>query len=199
MAPCNNTPLTRIEKIKKNQVINRGSSPYNQMPTGRAPQRGMQPSSGPVLDPSNMTPVIPDNGQSGQNVIGINPQIPGSGEEIIPNAPTFMVPANPLLPEGYQEILDYNTLQYVNGFYRTQIGRYVRVEQLMGSNQIQLKEGYLIGVGINYIILQDGASGNIMILDIYGIKSMYVYYNDQLSNLPGTMALAQEYKKKPEK
>ncbi|MEI3518804.1 MAG: hypothetical protein V8R14_05235 [Clostridia bacterium] len=33
-------------------------------------------------------------------------------------------------------------------------------------------------MGINYIILQDYANGNIRILDIYGIKSMYVYYSE---------------------
>ena len=95
---------------------------------------------------------------------------------IFPNSPVFRVPANPLLPEEYSEFLDYNSLQYLNGFFRTQIGRYVRVQQLVGSNTLEDHEGFLIGVGINYIILQDYANGNIRVLDIYGIKSMYVYY-----------------------
>ena len=43
---------------------------------------------------------------------------------IFPNSPVFRVPANPLLPEEYSEFLDYNSLQYLNGFFRTQIGRY---------------------------------------------------------------------------
>ena len=95
---------------------------------------------------------------------------------IFPNSPVFRVPANPLLPEEYSEFLDYNSLQYLNGFFRTQIGRYVRVQQLVGSNTLEDHEGFLIGVGINYIILQDYANGNLRVLDIYGIKSMYVYY-----------------------
>ena len=66
----------------------------------------------------------------------------------------------------------------MNGFFRTQIGRYVRVEQLTGSNIIEDYDGFLIGVGINYIILQDYSSSNIRVLDIYGIKNMYVYYAD---------------------
>ena len=41
---------------------------------------------------------------------------------VIPNSPKFKVPANPLLPEEYSEILDYNAIQYLNGIYRTQIG-----------------------------------------------------------------------------
>ena len=101
---------------------------------------------------------------------------PWSYPMVLPNSPTFTVPANPLLPPEYSEVLDYNALQYLNGIFRTQIGRYVRVQQLIGSNIVQDLDGFLIGVGINYIILQEYATPNIRILDIYGIKQMYVYY-----------------------
>lgn len=100
---------------------------------------------------------------------------------ILPENPTFSVPSNPLLPEGYNEILDYNSVQYLNGIFRTQIGRYVRIQQLAGSSITEDYEGFLIGMGINYIILQDYANGNIRILDIYGIKSMYVYYSELIN------------------
>ena len=52
------------------------------------------------------------------------------------------------------------------------------MEQLVGSNSIEEYYGFLIGVGINYIVLQDYDSDNIRALDIYGIKNMYVYYSD---------------------
>lgn len=105
---------------------------------------------------------------------------------VLPNSPTFQVPANPLLPPEYSEILDYTSLQYLNGLYRTQIGKFVRVQQLIGSDQQQDFEGFLIGVGINYIILQDYTSGNIRILDIYSIKSMYVYYAEITNPFAGS-------------
>lgn len=197
MTPCSNPNpvLTRIEKITKNQVVNRGSSPYNQMPAennvpqSNAPQNSAAPndaaqngnsqnSDAPVLSPENMQSfVTPRDENSGMNVNQtIASPLPDTTPELIPNSPTFTVPANPLLPPGYREVLDYNAIQYVNGFYRTQIGRYVRVEQLMGSNTLDTQEGYLIGVGINYILLQEAPTGNILIVDIYGIKNMYVYY-----------------------
>ena len=53
----------------------------------------------------------------------------------------------------------------------------------MGSNTLEEFEGYLIGVGINYIILQDYITGNIRILDSYGIKNRYVYYANIRSQL----------------
>lgn len=105
---------------------------------------------------------------------------------VLPSNPTFTVPANPLLPPEYNEILDYNSIQYLNGIFRTQIGRYVRVQQLVGSNIIQDYDGFLIGVGINYIILQEYANANITILDIYGIKQMYVYYAALANPFTGT-------------
>lgn len=183
---CCETPLIRIEKIKKNQIVNPGSSPYNQMPQTNPSQGGQ---AGGTLPFEGMTPfVTPDYNSGSRNTPETAPD--STWPELIPNSPTFTVPANPLLPEGYREILDYNAVQYVNGFYRTQIGRFVRIEQLMGSNTIDTKEGYLIGVGLNYIVLQEGSTGNIQIIDIYGIKSMYVYYNyarNPQGSLPSSM------------
>ncbi len=132
------------------------------------------------LDASQMTSVVesvPDS--SGQSSSMMPETVPGN-TTVTPDAPSFSVPPNPLLPPGYQETLDYSSLQYANGFYRTQIGRYVRVDQLLGSNSMTTQEGFLIGVGYNYIILQEGFTGNILVVDIYSIKNMYVYYSDRI-------------------
>lgn len=98
-------------------------------------------------------------------------------DNLFPDVPLFHVPSNPLLPPGYQETLDYTSIQYINGFYRTQIGRYVRVEYQTTSSSMESISGYLTGVGINYILLQDSATSNIIALDSYSIKLFYVYYN----------------------
>ena len=129
-----------------------------------------------MLSRKDMTEILPGSA-------GFEMQGGASYPQVIPNSPTFHVPANPLLPQDYNEVLDYNAVQYLNGIFRTQIGRYVKVSQLVGSNTLEDFEGYLIGVGINYIILQDYITGNIRILDIYGIKSMYVYYKNIRSQL----------------
>ncbi|MEE0772153.1 MAG: hypothetical protein UIJ87_03130 [Anaerovoracaceae bacterium] len=114
-----------------------------------------------------------------------NQGYPESYPQIIPDSPTFTVPANPLLPDKYNEILDYNLVQYLNGIFRTQIGRFVRIQQLIGSNITQDFDGFLIGVGINYIILQEYANQDIRILDIYGIKQMYVHYSEPVPPFTG--------------
>ncbi len=138
----------------------------------------------PVMQNVNMNSQIPQN-EGDIPVTDITGTVnvgrgefgsPDSYPQILPDNPTFTVPANPLLPPEYNEVLDYNSVQYINGFMRTQIGRFVRVQQLVGSNIIEDYDGFLIGVGINYIILQDYSSPNIRVLDIYGIKNVYVYY-----------------------
>ena len=89
---------------------------------------------------------------------------------ILPYAPTFNVPANPLLPPGYQETLSYDSVQYMNGFIRTQIGRYCTVEFLVGSSQIQTRYGRLVGVGINYILLYTAETDSLLTCDFYSIR-----------------------------
>lgn len=133
-------------------------------------------------------PGQPDQNQGGLQNAGtgslggpIQQNIPGipnpSPDPILPENPQFQVPANPLLPPGYQEILSYENLQYMNGFLRTQIGKYLHVEQLATSSQIVDRYGYLVGVGLNYILLQQAGTGNISAIDYYSIKYVYVYYN----------------------
>ena len=112
---------------------------------------------------------IPANEVTGGGGIGSGFSSPEMFPQILPDNPTFNVPANPLLPEEYREVLDYNSIQYLNGILRTQIGRYVRVQQLVGSN-----------------ILQDYSSENIRMLDIYGIKDVYVYYADVMNPITRT-------------
>lgn len=131
-----------------------------------------------LLQSSQMTPVVTAVPGSSQEYVNIAEGSTQVTTNVTPSAPSFEVPANPLLPPGYQETLDYASLQYANGFYRTQIGRYVRLDQLMGGNDVTHQEGFLIGVGYNYLLLQEGYTGNILVVDIYSVKNMYIHYNN---------------------
>ncbi len=94
-----------------------------------------------------------------------------------PDAPSMITPPDPMTPSGYDEEIDYDALQSMNGFLRTQIGRYMKIEQLVGSNTIQDRYGFLVGVGSNFILLQEITTGNIMVLDIFSIRLSYIYYS----------------------
>lgn len=130
--------------------------------------------------PALFTNANADAGRVTSSSVTGNTQTPSSSgvipPSILPEAPQFQVPNNPLLPPGYQETIDYENLQYLNGFLRTQIGKYMRVEQLVGSGNIEDRYGYLIGVGVNYILLQEIGTGNVSAIDYYNIKYIYIYY-----------------------
>ncbi len=91
--------------------------------------------------------------------------------------PSVVLPQSPLAPGGYQEEIDNTALQSFNGFLRTQIGRYMKVQQLVTSDRTEDRLGFLVGVGSNFIILQDITTGNILVIDIFSIRLTYVYYS----------------------
>lgn len=88
------------------------------------------------------------------------------------------IPQTPLTTQAYTAMLDPTDLQQYIGFLQTQIGRYMRIEQLIGSNTIEQRFGFLVGVGSNFIILQEITTGNIMLIDLFSIKLTYIYYSD---------------------
>lgn len=65
-----------------------------------------------MLSRKDMTEILPGSA-------GFEMQGGASYPQVIPNSPTFHVPANPLLPQDYNEVLDYNAVQYLNGIFRT--------------------------------------------------------------------------------
>ncbi len=68
------------------------------------------------------------------------------------------------------------SLQYLNGFIRTQIGRRVSIDFLVGSNTIVTKSGYLLGVASNYILINELDTNDITTCDFYNIKFIRFYY-----------------------
>lgn len=59
---------------------------------------------------------------------------------------------------------------FTPGFLRTQIGRRVRVEFLIGTNNLTDRTGTLVEVGASYILIQPIDSDDLMMCDIYSIK-----------------------------
>lgn len=68
------------------------------------------------------------------------------------------------------------SLQYLNGFMRSQIGRTVRVDFLIGTNTLVDKTGVLLGVGANYILLNESQTDDLLACDFYNIKFIHFYY-----------------------
>lgn len=86
--------------------------------------------------------------------------------------------------ESLQPIPEYNqpypitadNIQYLNGFIRSQVGRNVSIEFLVGTNQLITKEGFLVAVGANFILLNPKGTNDILACDFYNIKFITFYY-----------------------
>ena len=82
----------------------------------------------------------------------------------------------PITPSTQPPSITANNLQYMNGFLRTQIGRPVKVDFLIGTNTLVDKAGTLLGVGVNYILLQEAETDDLLVADFYNIKFIKFYY-----------------------
>ncbi len=59
------------------------------------------------------------------------------------------------------------------------IGEYVLIEFLIGTEMIMRKQGLLYFVGTSYVTLYDDTFNNFIICDIFSIKFVYFYYPGQ--------------------
>ena len=73
-----------------------------------------------------------------------------------------------------------NNRLYNQGWLTTQIGKYIKIEFLIGSNMYLDREGTLLEVGISYIIIKESGTNDIVMCDIYSIKFVRVF-DDQSS------------------
>jgi hypothetical protein len=79
-------------------------------------------------------------------------------------------------PIGDQTAQTLQSTQYMPGYLRTQIGRRVRVEFLIGTNGTTDRAGTLIGVGASYILIRPIDTDDIMLCDLYSIKFVTFFY-----------------------
>lgn len=62
------------------------------------------------------------------------------------------------------------------------VGEFVVIEFLIGTEQIVRKQGILYFVGTSYVTLYDDEANNFIVCDIFSIKFVYFYFPDQRPN-----------------
>ena len=96
------------------------------------------------------------------------PELP-TGEPTGP-APIGRTPIGPDMPPTLESNL------YLPGFLRTQIGKNMRVEFLIGSSgPLVDRIGVLIEVGVSYILLRPIETDDTLMCDMYSIKFVTIY------------------------
>lgn len=111
--------------------------------------------------------------------------IPSAMPSGIPTGPSVgPLPAPPSLPaagvpgtEIQPAPLTVQSTEFVAGYLKSQIGKRVRVEFLIGTNgPLVDRIGTLVGVGASYILIRPIESDDILLCDLYSIKFVTFYH-----------------------
>lgn len=104
--------------------------------------------------------------------------IPGttSGPPVIPAAPPPPTIQPPMVDFGQEQGPPVTTdIGYTQAYLRTQIGKKVRIEFLIGTGILTDRIGTLVNVGISYVIIKPVGTDDLMLCDIYSIKFVTFY------------------------
>lgn len=152
--------IPSVEQIAAyhNQQIGRTGTSSPTTPSGTTEQQGVQ-----------------------ENVSGNQNVVPSTPATTFDYGATIQQPLESSLMDGITDIqhpypVTAESLQYLNGFLRTQIGRRVSIDFLVGSNSIVTKSGFLLGVASNYILINELDTNDLTTCDFYNIKFIRFYY-----------------------
>jgi len=195
MPPCQAALYPTAENMKNTPSVLEGVASYNymnpiqqqkqpaqtaqQFPAATIPQTGMQQPQMGMLQSVTGTgqqtgaamPQIP----SPQSSIGIMRQS-GDGVPQTAGGQQATTSATQVQTGMPPSVVTPDSLQYLNGFLRTQIGRPVLVTFLVGTNTLTDRTGTLLGVGINYILIRETRTDDVLACDFYNIKFIRFYY-----------------------
>ncbi|WDC84410.1 hypothetical protein PL321_00895 [Caloramator sp. mosi_1] len=77
-----------------------------------------------------------------------------------------------------QTAMDDPTLKNINftqAYLRTQIGKKVKIDFLIGTNLFIDKEGILLEVGVSYIVIRETTSNAKVMCDFYSIRFVTIF------------------------
>ncbi len=149
------------------------------------------PSQGGMTGSAGQTQGMPQNQmgtasqmQSSGNQQNQGPQPAFNGVSNAMQVPMTQEQINAEDADALRQIENYNqpfpvtaeSIQYLNSLMRTQIGRRVSVQFLIGSGGMVEKSGYLLAVGANFILLNEIGTRSVLSCDFYSIKFVTFYY-----------------------
>ena len=82
---------------------------------------------------------------------------------------------------------------YTPAFLREQIGKLIRVEFLIGTNNLTDRTGILEDVGASYILLRSIESDNLVYCDIYSIKFVTIAAANPFGMMNNPMMMNNRY------
>lgn len=168
--------VNKFDGRNKNEPLR----PITEPQQPRMPKMPMQPIRVPYWYPPgtafNPIGVPPWAHQPAQ--MPMQPRIPS--QPTIPQQPT--VPQQPQVPDG--SLVDFPRqpgppvmvdARYLQGYLKENIGQYVRIDFLLGTNTLVDKAGYLVDVGIDFVVLREAETDDLDICDLYSIKFVKIF------------------------
>lgn len=154
--------------------------PQGTMPMTGAMTQGVSPMTGTMAPgAASMAPAVSmapsaavlGSGLAAGTPVGQGVTYPGA----VPSEQPATGPLTPLTPFNQPMPVTVTSMQYINGFLRTMIGRKVTIDFLIGTNTLTDKTGTLLGVGANYILLNEIETDDVLVCDFYTIKFVRIY------------------------
>lgn len=99
------------------------------------------------------------------------PVMPYQGSQ--PMRPGPILPPDMEFEEGPPTTTD---IGYIPAYLKTQIGKRVKIEFLIGTNLLIDREGTLEDVGINYVIIKEAETDDLVLGDLYSIKFVKFFF-----------------------
>lgn len=134
--------------------------PFQTMPMQSMPMHTTPIQNGSMMQMQGNLPALPTGLPTGPSPTPLTP--PGLNSNQFVN--------------GNQVPQTVQSTMFTPGFLRTQIGRRVRVEFLIGTNGPMVDRiGTLLGVGASYILIRPIDTDDVLLCDIYSIKFVTFY------------------------
>jgi hypothetical protein len=77
-----------------------------------------------------------------------------------------------------------NNPLYTQGWMVAHIGKYIKIEFLIGTNMWMDREGVLKEVGISYFVIQESGTNDLVMCDIYSVKFVRIFSTQPAKCIP---------------
>lgn len=69
-----------------------------------------------------------------------------------------------------------DSMNFLNGFLRTQVGKIVQIEFLLGTTGMEKRTGILMGLGSDFLLINEIGSNDVTACDFYTIKFITILH-----------------------
>ena len=147
-----------------NRVLDPGTRPYRQTTISIPTQ---QDSSAEPLMPAMSTPTL---SPSPTPTLSSAPTLSLAPAPTLSQAPMPVQQVSPTVPETQQGPPPASEKGYIPNYLRSNIGKNIRAEFIIGMDQFTDRTGILTEVGNNYFVIHDVNSRTDIMCDLYSVK-----------------------------